>query len=743
MNDSKILIKIINDSKLLINKEINTFLYCLIMRIFLKKRNKKASIKANENLKLFIDKINKEIIKDINKKISEEYTTNNLSNIFEFVKTQNTLFASEIIENILIVIFSFAFKTEKIYSFGKLLYNDMELIKKLNNLDLINWLLLNKFNENVIGREKENFKMFLESDFSAKNNVQSKNQNKNQLEQINKTMNQPIISLILNINNEKFEISNNDKKKENKNLAKTKSNSKIPLSNLELITNYFFKGEIGKVSKIPISIFKALLFSVYIYYQNKKSPLMEYIHESFTETKLSIIPFEYNLSEAVIDSNFSSIIFSPIRIEPRIEHIKMYKNYLKKNSLIEFSKVLLFNKNIKKIDFHTCMIKSDYIHYLNYFSKFNNYSIEELNISFNFLKEDSSEFLAHLLLHLKNLKTLILSSNDLKRGISSFLIILKNLYRKQKTKLESLYLNNCFLDDIAFYELGEMLKSKYCKLKYLYLNTNNIPSNVKFLKKLKKNNSLIEIYFNNNNIENKDADDIMKVISNTRINCLYLMKNKLTNFSQLIRIIYRTRLIKSEGGEELGRESFFYNLDLSENPCYNKNKAKIDLFKQAIKETTLYCLDFCHILYNLNPDKIKISEENKDYRKAVDSLKINLEKERNELNQISFMENNLNIDIKNINVIENKELFIEMEEDIIDIIDKEEAKFPLYIKKKVPKLLFNYEKTREIILHEGELDNKEYKKISDNLEKYIKLKLLKQNLKKLENEKNKIKIIII
>ena len=259
MNDSKILIKIINDSKLLINKEINTFLYCLIIRIFLKKRNKKASIKANENLKLFIDKINKEIIKDINKKISEEYTTNNLSNIFEFVNTQNTLFASEIIENILIVIFSFAFKTEKIYSFGKLLYNDMELIKKLNNLDLINWLLLNKFNENVIGREKENFKMFLESDFSAKNNVQSKNQNKNknQLEQINKTMNQPIISLILNINNEKFEISNNDKKKENKILAKTKSNSKIPLSYLELITNYFFKGEIGKVSKIPISIFKA------------------------------------------------------------------------------------------------------------------------------------------------------------------------------------------------------------------------------------------------------------------------------------------------------------------------------------------------------------------------------------------------------------------------------------------------------------------------------------------------------
>ena len=40
MNDTKHLIKLINDSKLLINKEINTFLYCLILRIFLKEHKK-------------------------------------------------------------------------------------------------------------------------------------------------------------------------------------------------------------------------------------------------------------------------------------------------------------------------------------------------------------------------------------------------------------------------------------------------------------------------------------------------------------------------------------------------------------------------------------------------------------------------------------------------------------------------------------------------------------------------------
>ena len=275
------------------------------------------------------------------------------------------------------------------------------------------------------------------------------------------------------------------------------------------------------------------------------------------------------------------------------------------------------------------------------------------------------------------------------------------------------------------------------------MNSNNIPSNVKFLKKLKKNNSLIEIYFNNCNIEKKDTDDIMKIISNTRIYCLYLNKNKITDFSQLIRIIYRAKLIKSDNEEDLISDPYLYNLDLSDNQCYNKNNVKIDLFKQAIKETTLYCIDFCHILYNHDPGRVVFSVENKEFRKAIDSLAVDLEKEKNESIQIIWEINSLNAYIKKIKEIEYKELFIEMEDDIDEIIDKEEAKYPLYIKKQIPKIIFKYEKTREKIINNSELDKKEYKRISDDLEKYIKLKLLKQNLQKLENKKRKIKMIII
>ena len=640
MNDTKIFAKIINDSKLLINKEINIFLYCLILRIFLKKRNKRVSIQADKKLKEFIDKINKEMIKDKDKEICEEYTIKNLKNIIDFVKTQNMLFSSEIIENILIIIFSYAFRTEKNNSFTKFIYNNMDLMKRMDNSNFINWLLLNKFKKELSGENAEIFKEILKNESSV--------YFINELYKKNILPNQPIISFLFNLNNNKLEILDTEEKDKKISMADIMTDYKKSLLNSYTINNYLLKGGKEKVSTIIISLFKILLISVYIYYQNKNSPLMKYIHKSDKDKKLSIIPFEYNLSEAAIDGKYSNVIFSPIRIEPRIEHIKMSKNFLKENSLLEFSKVLLFNKNIKKVDFHVCILNSDCIYYLNSYSVFNNYSIEELNISFNYLREDSSEFLAHLLLNLKNLKTIILSSNELKSGISSFLIVLKNLYRKQKAKLESLYLNKCYLDDIAFYELGELLKNKYCKLKNLYLNNNNIPSTVKFLKKLKKNNSLIKIYFKSSNIGNMDADEIMKVISNSRINSFYLYNNKLSNFSHLIRIIYRTKLIKSEEGENLRSESYFYNLDLSNNQCYNKNKAKIDLFKQAIKETTLYCLDFCHILYNSVPSRLKKTKENEEYTKAVDSLTTYLTEEKNEYNQIAWNANCLNIDIKKI-----------------------------------------------------------------------------------------------
>ena len=409
---------------------------------------------------------------------------------------------------------------------------------------------------------------------------------------------------------------------------------------------------------------------------------------------------------------------------------------MRKKSFLEFSKALLFNQNIKKIDFHRTIIKSYYIDIIQAFKFFNNNSVEQLNLSFNYLKEDSGQALEYIISHFKKLKTLNLSSNYIKLGISPLLITLKNLYRKGETNLENLYLINCQLDDIAFYELGELLKSKYCNLKKLYLNQNNIPSNSNFLKKLKKNRSLTEIYFSKGNIGNNNSDDIMRVISNCHLDCLYLDKNKINNFNQCLRILYRTKLVKSnEEKDDLYYAPYLYNLDLSCNVCYNKNTTKLKLLEKGIKETQLYCLSFSQILFGLFPEKFN---NNLQYKKEVDNLVTILQKEEKEYKDTCYKINVNEVNIKKIYKIEYEEYFKKMEDEINNIINSKDSQFPIFIKIEAINLIADH---KEIF---SDLDiKKEIKKIHCNLVNYINLKKSKIKLKELNAKKTEKKMILI
>ena len=111
---------------------------------------------------------------------------------------------------------------------------------------------------------------------------------------------------------------------------------------------------------------------------------------------------------------------------------------------------------------------------------------------------------------------------------------------------------------------------------------NNIPANVceNFLKKLKKNKSLTEIYFNKCNLANRDADNIMRIMSNSNIEYLYLYKNKFTDFDDCLKILYRTKLVlsKEEKSNNIIRgNSTLYNLDLSNNDYFIKNIDQVKL----------------------------------------------------------------------------------------------------------------------------------------------------------------------
>ena len=629
------------NTKYIINPTIHKFLYVLVKYLLLGKDYMK---KTKDKLKKFIKKSN---IKNFNTDIliQNNCDSKNFEAILSFIKTHNSLLASEILENILIRVLSFSFNTKSDEFFGKYLYNNLSQFKKGNKI-FLKWIeiemdnpLFNETNKTLdFALENDDIELFEKKNFEQKKASQS-----------------TFIQILFNINDSKY-IYNINKNKDNKENSDSinKSGSRTFSQDLESCylkkNNLFYENKIGEIKKIQkLSYTSSILISTYIYHQIKKSPLIKY---SETKSGLENIPFLFELSEAGIFDYYSDIIFTPIRIEPKISFIEFNSNYFNDHATFELHKALMFNKNIKIISFQECLISSLSLDTFNEdFILFNNYNVKELNLSSNLLKSDSDINLSKLITHFKGLKSLVLSNNTLKSGLGSFFATLKNLYRKNQSNLEELYLVNCELDDISFYELGELLKSKYCKLKCLCLNENKIPSDVNFFKALKKNRSLEEIYFYGCGINSEKTDEIESLINNTNLQYLYLYANKIHDFNQYIRILYKTKLVKNE--KEKKKNIFIdnpdlFNLNMSNADCYNQNAEKLDILLEGMKNTNLSILDLSSVLkeannydYNLNykyyntVNKIidYLSNKQKEFKKALkEFLEIQLNNENNNNN---------------------------------------------------------------------------------------------------------------
>ena len=704
----------------IIDEKLYRFLILLMGNIFIKPKNgqtfQKSRDKLNEWIKIINDKLKKNI--------STEYSIDNLKNIIDFVKSQNKILAGDILEGILILIFSYAFKTRKENTFSEFIFKTFKddykyKLEESDNYDLAEWFIKDKF----IPNELQNIKELLEKDNKTEEN-----------ENIRKNMikNSPLYYLLIEIQKLKL-ININDKNK----------NEKI---------NKYIYGRNFKYNKIidtnfssdfmPKKIIRYFFISVFIYYQNKHSSLIKYTKEEKREIEIKYedeedqpnnsvekevidlagIPFDYNLSEAFIQSKLANTVLSPSRIEPRISKITMSQNKLDERGMYELSKVLIFNKFVKKCHFDTSFIKSYYLDYLNLgLGIYDNYTLEELDLSMNSLNKESGEYLSNILSHLKNLKTINLSSNDLKNSVSTFFVMLKTLYRQKKTNLENLVLNKCNMDNNSFYELGELLKSKFCNLKRLYLNNNIFPTNCNFLKKLKKNKTLTQIYLNKNNLNETHTDDIMRLISNTHLETLYLYKNKISLFSDCLRILFRTKLVqKLSGTDSKGQSSFLINLDISDNFCSDKNADKIEnLLKNIIKNTTLYSMDLSHILYDNNsPDKVEKKEDNADYIKKIDEMKKELDEQRDKYAEEVDEQNCLKVDIEEDTerveeyknqILEDKDfnedkLKVLLEGNNSNIIFDQRAKYPLFLREQAKK------KITEIVKNENSEFHDFYKK---------------------------------
>ena len=716
----------------IINKKVYIFLYSLVKNIIV---NGKQDKKVEQNLEKILESINKES-KDKNNHINLEYSIQNFKNILNYIKSQNLILAGDILEGILISVFSLAFKTEKENAFGEYLYMDINGKYKLeeSEKELIKWFIKDDFKP----RELQNFEKEIKNDTSS------------------------ILYLILK---EIFKVKLINVKDKNKNKKVDKFIYRRNFESEEIKDGNFTK------NFEPEKLIKFFLISVYVYYQNKNSPLMKYISKDTNEEnkneenkdnkinekdkdkneeedkkpELVDIPFDFNLGDANLINRFANSVFSPVKIEPRISQITMSQNNFEERGLYELGKILLLNKNIKKCVFDSSSIHSHYLDYLNLgLGVYDNYNLEDLNLAYNKIDKNSEIFLSKMISHLKGLKTINLSCNDFGRGVSSFFAMLKQLYRQGKTSLENLIINKSNLDNASFYELGELLKCKYCGLKRLYLNSNIIPKQANFLRKLKKNKCLTEIMLNKTSIDDNNTNDIMRLISNTQLDTIYLYKNKISNFNDCLRIIGRTKLIKIINDEKEVKKdpSFLFNLDLSENPCLNLNSSKISILRSLIDDTNLFCLDLSHILLGVKPKDLPDSQENSKYRAEVNKLSEDLNKEKEEYEQNLWDKKCYQIDKQEVlerldewkkEDLKSSEKYDESTRvNLINAIDEKEledenAKYPLFLRENIKKLI------TKIVQYSGNE--------CDEFKETIKQKLILRNKNKIERkEGEKIKI---
>ena len=624
--------------KAIINKEIYLFLFSLLKSIF---------IFDSENRKKKIEKIDtiSNKIKDIYKiELKREYSKKNFQNIIQFVKNQNLIYAGEILENIVLSIFTSIMSIPQNETINNYIYNNLLNIYSIKNKDekarneeidfIQNFIIYDNLypeelkNKNIFFQPYSIIQTILEYFLALiyKLRINSiKNNKKNVKDQYHK------ISFNLYNNSSKY-----SENKEEKNLTK---NSIIEFENNidKIIDNY----KEGSQITPNINIISYFFFTLFVNYQTINNRLMKFYIDNKDINKFACVPYEYNIVGGSMKGFYAILISSPMRQDNRIKSISMIENDLGEIGMFELGKTIVFNPSIKTLNYSKNRLYSYYLHYFNKASKiFENNSIEEINIYNNFFKDDIDDYLCDILKKFKNLKILNLSSNKIGSGLAKFLSLLKLLYRQKKSKLVKLNINKTSLHSSSIYELCQLLKNKFCKLESLYLNINYINDYdaEPLLDAIKKNNSLKEVYLSRNFIGNSSTDKIGKVISrfHESLEVLYLNQNEIRNNENLLRIAARTKVIysieedRNEVILDLDSNPILKNLDLSKNGVNYKNEKQILILNQILKDTYLSCLDYSVTLTNFD-NKNFICE---NYKKEINVLKeklSNIKDERNKL----------------------------------------------------------------------------------------------------------------
>ena len=520
----------------------------------------------------------------IPKEINYNFSLKNYNNIVNFIKnktSENIFFY--VLEHLLLVAFSLISNLPEEYTLTIFIFDDFNKLSKENNYyDLRKILKYYYLNDSIINCFE-----------NEKKNLENIKKNTNLIKNIFKEI-EPLIYFLNLINNKKIEQIEKiyNEMKQIKNLNENNNNN----------NNNDYLNSINKLKNLnEINLIKFFIFKIFITYSLKNS-----ISMNLNQKKC---PFEYDLLEANIKQLNSINVLTPIMIENRIKTLLFNSNNFGEIGFFELGKMLILNSNIENI-----FLGQNNINFFLLFFLFKSIGMNKIkNIKFldltkNKLDEFCEDELIKIIDFFPNLNTLILNKNELKNSLTKFFCKMNVEYKLKKCKIKTLLLISTELSIKSILFLAELIKNKNCLLEILNLNNNNLNNFAGeiFLKNVQNNKNLIELYLYNCNLSDKNFETLSNIIKYSNVNWLYLYKNKINNYENILKLISNTNLIGID--KKNSENSIFNNLDVSQNYPNFLNEDDKEILAELIKKTSLDMLDInCSYL---NGDSIYKKDDN-------------------------------------------------------------------------------------------------------------------------------------
>ena len=335
--------------KSIINRKIYIYLYSLLKSIF---------IYDKENRPKKIEKLEKiiSIIKDKYKiELNRDYSKENFRNIIKYVKLQNIKYPGEILESILLRLFTSVLNIPQNETINKYIYYNLQNIYGIKN----------KIKEKQ--DEEINFiKNFIDYDKLYPEELKNKDAFF-QPYTVNLSYLEYFLALIYKLKIET--IKNNSKKLEKQYNNTTYKLYKCSLGNqnnkeeknIMQHSIISFENNIDKIlenykepqkAKNSSNIISYFFFTLFVNYQIINNRLIKFNEDNKNINKYAKVPFDYNFISSFMKGYYAILVSTTIRQDDRIRIVSMAENDLAELGMSELGKTIIFNPHIKSLNYN-------------------------------------------------------------------------------------------------------------------------------------------------------------------------------------------------------------------------------------------------------------------------------------------------------------------------------------------------------------------------------------------------------